>query len=860
TIHNNSDCSLHYNLFIDQEVTGPYDDDQTARDILALEISSQSGVIPARTSQKITATAYPSRRIAYQFKLSYELLSMFDDGKPFITCSKRQLTELQCQGVYPTLSVTDARCLGSGKGYSKVHIWSLFSLESLNECLESDPSPSELLYAAVTRHSTRRRVPVNTRAIMDFNFGAAPLGVDPCVVHLNLKNTGSVPSEWAFLFPSDLQLELEYWAETGEYDEDELHEMQVMDNKLFSIEPRGGKLLPGESHTVTLTYSHTVIGTNRLPVLFKVMRGREILVNFVGVTVDPESYYVHFPTTRHLFEPVPVGGTSPPVQVYELYNGGSRAVNYELDMEPLAQVQAQNYGCRIFECLNPSGEIPPGCFALIYWQFAPLEARTYMVDIPVRIVGGETVLVTFTGVGYDQRIMGDTLPVRDMGCTKVPDKQVVQVPKQLSYLSVECISFGDVPLYAVSHRIFFLTNSSKDHIISFRWLLEGSALEQVVMIEPDQGFLKPQQTVLLKISFFSCGPPSHYDMDIVCEIVDETEMAEYNHKLICWTNMKEEKQYTFTITENDLKRPSSGPQLKSIKQPNRSISYSEGDLRKYQALPPIGSPRETTRKKRGTATRQETPPPPVPPETFLLHLGVTARTHSIGEFNRKFSSSVDNFVIDQRYVLAQGSVGNQEREELSALVTCSRPEMGIIQNVLSIILRGLLDDDNFHQRMAEISQEPVPYFRQLCETQYTTSSRPSSASSQSSNQSRSGEEVSGEVEAIPSTSQQPVGEHAQDDTMTEERAVSRTHEIIQRTSQSSLSIPDRLIETGGDPEMNTAQRQGVRRLPEFESLVETMLENTLLNLLTEANRGEVNLTSRTRVIALPPNRTSKTTR
>ncbi|KAM7444065.1 hypothetical protein ABFA07_007249 [Porites harrisoni] len=855
TIHNNSDCSLHYNLFIDQEVTGPYDDDQTARDVLALEISSQSGVIPARTSQKITATAYPSRRIAYKFKLSYELLSIFDDGKPFITCPKRQLTELHCQGVYPTLSVTDARCLGSGKGYSKVHIWSLFSLESLNECLESDPSPSELLYAAVTRHSTRRRVPVNTRAIMDFNFGAAPLDVDPCVVHLNLKNTGSVPAEWAFLFPSDLQLELEYWAETGEYDEDELHEMQVMDNKLFSIEPRGGKLLPGESHTVTLTYSHTVIGTNKLPVLFKVMRGREILVNFVGVTVDPESYYVHFPTTRHLFEPVPVGGTSPPVQVYELYNGGSRAVNYELDMEPLAQVQAQNYGCRIFECLNPSGEIPPGCFALIYWQFAPLEARTYMVDIPVRIVGGETVLVTFTGVGYDQRIMGDTLPVRDMGSTTVPDKQVVQVPKQLSYLSVECISFGDVPLYAVSHRIFFLSNSSKDHIISFRWLLEGSALEQVVMIEPDHGFLKPQQTVLLKISFFSCGPPSHYDMDIVCEIVDETEMAAYNHKLICWTNMKEEKQYTFTITESDLKRPSSGPQLKSIKQPNRSISHSEGDLRKYQALPPIGSPNETTRKKRGTSTRQETPPPPVPPETFLLHLGVTARTHSIGEFNRKFSSSVDNFVIDQRYVLAQGSVGNQEREELSALITCSRPEMGIIQNVLSIILRGLLDDDNFHQRMAEISQEPVPYFRQLCETQYTTSSRPSSASSQSSNQSRSGEEVSGEMEAIPSTSQ-----HAQDDTMTEERAVSRTHEIIQRTSQSSLSIPDRLIETGGDPEMNTAQRQGVRRLPEFESLVETMLENTLLNLLTEANRGEVNLTSRTRVIALPPNRTSKTTR
>ena len=61
----------------------------------ALEISSQSGVIPARTSQKITATAYPSRRIAYKFKLSYELLSMLGmyalvNPRPFsfsVSCS-----------------------------------------------------------------------------------------------------------------------------------------------------------------------------------------------------------------------------------------------------------------------------------------------------------------------------------------------------------------------------------------------------------------------------------------------------------------------------------------------------------------------------------------------------------------------------------------------------------------------------------------------------------------------------------------------------------------------------------------------------------------------------------------------------
>lgn len=55
--------------------------------------------------------------------------------------------------------------------------------------------------------------------------------------------------------------------------------------------------------------------------------------------------------------------------------------------------------------------------------------------------------------------------------------------------------------------------------------------------------------------------------------------------------------------------------------------------------------------------------------------------------------------------------------------------------------------------MSEIDQEPVPYFRQLCETQYTSSPRPSSASSQSSDQSRPGEEFGGELEQLPGSKQ-----------------------------------------------------------------------------------------------------------
>ena len=61
-----------------------------------------------------------------------------------------------------------------------------------------------------------------------------------------------------------------------------LLQMRIMDNKLFNIEPSRGKLRPGQSQTITFTYNHDFAGTDRLPVLFKLTRGREILVsNFI---------------------------------------------------------------------------------------------------------------------------------------------------------------------------------------------------------------------------------------------------------------------------------------------------------------------------------------------------------------------------------------------------------------------------------------------------------------------------------------------------------------------------------------------------------------------------------------------------
>ena len=67
-------------------------------------------------------------------------------------------------------------------------------------------------------------------------------------------------------------------------------------------------------------------------------------------------------------------------QVYELYNGGARPVNYEFDLTPLELIKQENFDQPIFECLNPRGEIPPGRTLNVEWRFSPVEAKTYMVS------------------------------------------------------------------------------------------------------------------------------------------------------------------------------------------------------------------------------------------------------------------------------------------------------------------------------------------------------------------------------------------------------------------------------------------------------------------------------------------------
>ncbi|KYO24080.1 coiled-coil domain-containing protein 108 isoform A [Alligator mississippiensis] len=811
---NDGICSLNYVLSVEQTITGPCDPEEVLDDPLALELGHYEGRIPARSKAIVQVTASPTRQLHYTWAISY------------------------------AIATPQA---GSASGISKLHLWRLFCLDTLNQYLAREPTPVELTYSVPTRHSAHPVPPVHTPVLLDFDFGAAPLDSAPSMVILMLENQGTVPADWAFLFPADQKIDMEHWAEDVELGPCELHHMRVQDNQLFDVSPRAGHLLPGQEQPVQLMHRHDFLSTDCLPVLLKVSHGREVLLNFVGMTVQRGQPYLHITTTRHVFTPVAIGSPSPPKQVYELYNGGSVPVCYEIPPEPMQRICEENFQHPVFVCLNPKGQIGPGTMGHIEWVFSPLEARTYSVDVSIHVAGGESALVTFQGIGYDPHITGDTARFDTVSSPLVtPGSSKLTLPGQAAFLSQSRICLGNIPVYSKTSRLFFLNNPSEDQPLSFTWHVGTGHNSALLKISPERGSVLPGDSVPCILTLQALGTAAFYTVDLVCEVFSQQALATYEAALQAWEAERARQATEFTITERDLEAQG-GPEPPAPKSASSSglgrpheppaVSY------KFKTLPPI----ETLRAPHPPASRSQRGHPrsqgadvwwarPEPPQPLLLHLGMTARFHAIDDFLASFSDDFPkHFLCRPLKELAEGAEATAGRRGqgatgtecvLLALAGSSEQEQQVVMDLLAMVIRGLLEDTRFHEAVSQGLAEPTPYFCQL----------------------RS-EESAPRAAGPPSLGSASAAPPSPGSGTTVEPGAGEEEE------QGGPEVPQDLQESLGEilhREQVQEQKEAIARLPAFRTLAELVLENTLQNILHEASRGEVVLTARPRVIALPP--------
>ncbi|NXO63631.1 CFA65 protein, partial [Phainopepla nitens] len=822
---NDGICTLNYILSVEQLITGPHDPEEVHSNPLALELEHSRGTIPARSKAFVQVKVRPAHRLCYTWSIKYAICTTRAADLPSTKQEQQPLCCIVATGVYPALRITDACTAGITSSISKLHLWKLFSLDTLNEFLERDPTPGELTYKVPTRHSTCLIPPVYTPFLLDFDFGSAPIGSEPTIVMLLLENKGVVPVDWAFLFPSDQKMDIERWAEDADFTPQELDQMRIQDNQLFSVSPKSGTLLPGQEESVQLSHRHDFIGTDRLPVLLKVSYGHEILLTFSSVTVEHDQRYVHFASTKHIFAPIAVGGSHPPTQIYKLYNGGSMPVTFEVQLDNIMKIQEKNFQHPVFVCLTPRGEIPPGETGHIEWIFSPLEAKTYTVDTLIHILEGESTQITFQGVGYNPNIVGEaTTSSQFLSSAVIPGSAKLTVPGQAATLSHHRICFGNIPDCTKAGRLVFLNNISKSKAVVFTWQI-SCCKENVIEIAPESGVVQPGESIPCFITLQPTRKPSICRINLVCEVHVEESLVQYERDLHEWEKEKERQAMEFTITEKDL-----GTKKKLTSPSGVRLTIWLPFLSLQQTLPPIKShptpsqPPGHTERDKDTSQVGAKPEPPTP---LLLHIDVSARSYATEDF-------LSNFALDfPRYFFAQPSKsefvdGSRHRNrtdmepEWLSLAAASKQELEVVTDILTGVIRSLLENGHFQKSVRKIQDEPIPYFSQF-----------QSAKSAELQDGRRGSTIPSRVSASTDLDLEKDGE---------------SQKMSQETSPSDLLES---CETFHRKQLK--EKEIISRQPAVGNLVELVLENTLQNILIEASRGEVVLTAQPRVITLPPN-------
>jgi len=934
TLYNEYHCDISFRLYVEQFINSHENTDKK----VCLNVSEKIGTVTARGRYDIILSVNPESRCEYSWNIYYEILT--ENNESMKESCKYLLSQVSAEGVFPTLSIIDVRSLCAVSSISKTQLWRWLNIDHLNMCLDTDPQLSELVYTAKTRLSTSRRPSLLSDSQVDFNFGAGPVGFEDTQIEFVLKNIGPVVLKWDFLLPKDAQISIDYWADSGEFSNTELHELYIQDNKLFQITPQKGSLKPNDIQVIKMRYKHLSTGTHRLPVLFKVDHGKEILLNFIGVTVELDRKYLHFVTSKHTFTPVQIGNKNSLVQLYEIFNGGSTPIVYEVDLSPLEELKNENFDQQILECINPSGEVSECSSGFLQFVFNPIECRSYTIDVPVHILGGETAVVQFVGIGYDSRKISPSMLMIDQASDfkPLPIPQRVPLPNQLLQLSEERIGFGNVPLYSRSRHLVFITNKSPDRPATYCWHASNEAVNQVLAVTPVSGKVEPGQSVVTRMIFCATGRPSFYDLNLVCEIYDELEHAEYELELTAWQAEKSRCDQEFIIDTNGFRQKGEKCQTVGRKSPRRFTHMSEDQSTIYYESP-VTLPFEN--KSQAITDHWTKPEPPKP---TCMYLGVTARTHDVLEYRTYFSSDNRKQYIDRTLQIPDPIKAVISDKKKTVKTKCNEADKNIIVTVLSSLLRNIIEDPTVIESFKETAKEQIPLFANIRSTiplcmqntrQFTndgkmkqevqgpiavensltakeTASRNASTTTINQNDNTSAYSKSPSISPVLEHSRRHSSQKKDKTKMSmrknqknyaktnkkeikqDEKKTSRDstnedpntkpEEVSFTTTQQlgppSTKLMNVLLTTESVEKHSSIHSQSfcpdnvqcvdyeplvlddkpkhqfisdvIKTLPEFGSYVEDIFADTLANIMEEAVHGEVLLTSRPRVVALPP--------
>lgn len=354
---------------------------------------------------------------------------------------------------------------------SIANLWERFELTKMNKDLLLPLSTAELAFNNSDQTSGSNDALLDDLSKFSWDFGKVPIknGSKPRKITLSLKNVGGVQADWHFKMPNDSEIQMESWADPGTPSEEQAFEKEILDRKIFEIEPRRGSLAPGEQMDLNVLYYPKEVRKHHLNIFFQIMNGKPLAIRFEGETLHRRA---QLQLIKHTYDlpPVPIGLEWAITYPIEIKNLGITKLKYQIDTSRLEQLNAENHDFRVFEIQNPEGTLKSNEISYIFTLFRPLEAKQYSLDLPIKIsdIEGpstEPYTLRLRGTGY--HLVSDR-PKEIQFYEDLPlCRAHLNDDGSMAAFSTESIDFGELETSEPSRRFVILYNLNPSQKLKF---------------------------------------------------------------------------------------------------------------------------------------------------------------------------------------------------------------------------------------------------------------------------------------------------------------------------------------------------------------------------------------------------------
>ena len=411
--------------------------------------------------------------------------------------------EVNAKGDYPLIKIVDLR----NNIISPSKLWKDFNVDMANEELQKKLTEEEMDYSNA---KTNKKISEITQKfkIIQFNFGTKFLSKNKQEnqnkiedVFLTLKNEGGVLSEFYFNFPDDINIKREIWMDPVEPTSNDKVEYHVLKEHIFTIEPRKSKLGPGESCNIRLRYAIKEKGVHRLRVLFQVVNGKPLIFELYGETINEKNGILSLPKNILDFNEVPIGNMNYISSPFEIKNISTIKVKYMIDKNEINKFNQLNYGFEIFKIDNYEGSIGPGESKYLIIHFRPLVNIEYKLDLNLYYtdeVNTNQMKITIIGKGYHP--LKSKVPIYKSSFEKMPNAVVYKYFN--NQMIQKCgISLENLDFGVINkpkNKTFILYNFSEENSYNFDFNEPGFLIKDVLQIEPNKGVVEPGKYKIIK--------------------------------------------------------------------------------------------------------------------------------------------------------------------------------------------------------------------------------------------------------------------------------------------------------------------------------------------------------------------------